>query len=548
MTDYISGDGAQGGFGVLPGAVSDLPAGEDLLGFAPLVEGVRALLNVRRTRLPLAIAITGPWGAGKSSLMLQLRQLLRDPGPRHPQERQWWTVDFPAWKYEHGERLWAALAKAVYEQPQEDMSCWERVRFRVRIEQERLGWRKFLLKGVGPPLGAAGAVSVAVAANVQPVVSDAVTVGVPSVAAFFAAAAYYWGVASKPFKRAIQGYVSAPDYDEKLGFTADADHDIRSLARVLAPDSEDDPRALAIFVDDLDRCASLHVVEVVEAMNQIFNSEGRGGCVFVLGLDREVVAANIEVAYSPTVAWLRQESRHMGRDFGLHFLAKLVQLSVSVPKPDAAATQRLLSSLQGEPPDRGEDTVAREDIERAENEIRQQLPEGLSLTSDGPIAVDASRTAIELGERRVRAERIQDSPEVIAAEVEVLKHLGNNPRQIKRFDNAFRLQLYVANEDPNCQLTFTLDELVALAKWVVLRLRWPELAEALKEEPWLLSALEAKADKTPVPISDDEMARLKDKYDDWRNDHEVLALLQSADGKEGQRLSSLQLGFFLEVI
>ena len=265
-------------FGLAAGAISDLPSAEDLLGFTPLVEGLRALLNTRRTTLPLAIAVAAPWGAGKSSVMLQLREQLLEPGERNPQERKWWTVSFPAWKYEHSERLWAALAKAIYEQPQEEMGVMQRAWFRLRVERERLGWRKFLLKGLWPPIAAAAAVIIAIAASTDLSASKtSLAAIISSLAAFSLAATHYWGLASMPFKRAIERYASAPDYDHQLGFTADADRDIRSLARVLAPDTKDNPRALAVFVDDLDRCTSSHVVEVVEAMNQIFNSDGRHG-------------------------------------------------------------------------------------------------------------------------------------------------------------------------------------------------------------------------------------------------------------------------------
>ena len=335
------------------------------------------MLNVRRTSLPLAIAITAPWGAGKSSVMLQLREALRDPGDRVPQERKWWTVEFDAWKYERSERLWAALAKAIYDQPQADMRLWERIWFRVRVERHRLGWPKFLLKGAWPPVAAAAAVLGALAADIGPNVSEGVVALASSATAFVAGIGGYWGLASKPFKRAIQRYASAPDYEGHLGFTSEADRDIRALTRVLAPDADDDPRSLAVFVDDLDRCSSAHVVEVVEAMNQIFNSDERHGCVFLLGLDREVVSASIEVAYRDTVNHLKGSKSPLGGDFGVQFLAKLVQLSVAVPQPSGKATKRFLSHVTGNsPPSESDlaDSSTGDEVERAAEAIRGLTP------------------------------------------------------------------------------------------------------------------------------------------------------------------------------
>lgn len=525
-------------------ASSDLPAEEDLLGFAPLVEGLRALLSVRRTQLPLSIAITAPWGAGKSSVMLQLRNLLRDPGQRKPQERKWWTVDFPAWKYEQGERLWAALAKAVYEQPQRHMRMPRRIWFRIRVERERLGWGRFLMKGILPPLAAAGAVLVAVAAKLGPSDSGLLPGALVVAATFFASAVHYWGVASMPFKRAIERYASAPDYDEKLGFTADADRDIRSLARVLAPDSPKSPYALAVFVDDLDRCASRHVVEVVEAMNQIFNSDVRHGCVFILGIDREIVATDIEVAYEPTVDALGKAEPPLGKGFGMHFLDKLVQISVTVPRPTQSALERLMGSIVGTR-SRDDAVVEESEVERVEEAVRREAPEGLAQVESVTATTGASSEVREAVARRFQASMIQSNPEVAKAEFELLSRLGSNPREIKRFDNAFRLQLYVANQDPERKLSLSSQDLVTLGRWVALRLRWPEFAKAIDDEPELLVALENDAEVTSVELAANELDRLRQTYGRWFKANDLLAFL-AAGGS--QPVSSLEPGSFLRIV
>lgn len=552
ISSSVAGRQAREPFAFAARTISDLPTEEDVLGFSPLVEGLRALLNVRRTKLPLAIAITAPWGAGKSSIMLQLHNALRHPGDRQPQERKWWTVRFDAWKYERSERLWAALAKAIYEQPQEQMGLLARVHFRMRVEQARLGWRRFLLKGVWPPVAAVVAVAGAIAADLGPGGSDAsIAALLSSAVAFSAGVARYWGVASKPFKRAMERYASAPDYEGQLGFTAEADNDIKSLTRVLAPDSGQRPQALAVFVDDLDRCSSGHVVEIVEAMNQIFNSDERHGCVFVLGIDREVVATSIEVVYRETVESLKTASSAVSQDFGMNFLAKLVQLSVAIPEPTDEAIKALLSHITGNPEPLEETAGKQEQVQEAEEEIRRQAPETLEEVAEASSAVESQdrgldpKTVAE-AQRRIRAELIRDSDDVVKAEFEVLQHLDRNPRQIKRFDNAFRLQLYVANEDPRCRLDFSLDQLVALGKWVALRLRWPDLAEALDDEPSLTNALEAAANEDAPPLDATEFGRLKERYSRWFVDPSVLELLRE-NAAPARRLSNLERDSFMRV-
>jgi hypothetical protein len=315
-------------------AAADLPATDDLLGFAPLVHALRALLDDPRTALPLAVAITGKWGAGKSSVMRQLEAALRDG---HDAHRAWRIVRFDAWKYERSERLWAAMAKAIYEQGQRNMGLGEKLAFRARLERRRLGWWRFALRFLWPALAAAAAVAGLLAADLG--AAGTAALGLGSVAGAGAVVAQYWGAIANPYKRAVERHASHPDYEEHLGFTAEADRDIACLTAAL---TAGESTALAIFVDDLDRCSAAHVVEVVEAMNQIFNSDERiredGGtqghsCAFVLGLDREVVATSIVAAYDQTVARLTTAMSPLAAEFGQQFLAKLVQLSLGVPRP-----------------------------------------------------------------------------------------------------------------------------------------------------------------------------------------------------------------------
>jgi tetratricopeptide (TPR) repeat protein len=572
------------GFRFRARAVSDLPSEHDLLGFAPLVSGLHSLLNARSTSLPLTIAVTAPCGAGKSSVMLQLlnrlkrraaqaqqpRLRVRDAFPpvfgrewphasAEAQREVWWTVYFDAWKYERTERLWAALAMAMYEQPRAQMSGRERLVFRVGLECRRLGWPRFLLKAILPILAAAVAIAVAVAAS--PPAVAVLPAALATVIVAVATVAHILGAASDPFKRALQRYVSHPDYAQQLGFTHEADQDIAALTRTLAPT----PRhAIAVFVDDLDRCSSAHLVEVVEAMNQIFSVSGRP-IVFVLGMDREVVSASIDTAYAETVARLR-ESDDRWQSFGSDFLSKLVQLSVAVPPPAPAAIRQLLAHVTGTrpPPEaagtpgnhpqaRGEAADPRDDeqVSALKDAIAAKEPQSLAEVGDiaDELATErrgdvttvlvtnpdeqpvlppsfgmAPGAPLQEAERQLRAELIaSDSPDVVAAEYEVLRYLSANPRQIKRFDNAFRPQLYVASADPAADLKYEVDQLIALGKWVAIRLRWPDLAKDLDKEPFLIDALEAHANGTEAAetVAPEEIARLRDAYPRWFADRHL---------------------------
>jgi KAP family P-loop domain len=484
-------------------AMADMPALVDTLGFTPLVYGLRSVLDDADTSLPLAVAVTGKWGAGKSSVMRQLERLLETPSEGVEGYRHWTIVRFDAWKYEHSERLWAALAKAIYEQSLEGRGGWlARLGFRIALEWRRLGWWRFLLRFAWPALVAAAAVAILLAADLSESEEAAGLLGLAAGAA--GAVARYWHAIADPFKRAVDGHASHPDYDEHLGFTAEADRDIACLTEVVAPGERD---ALAVFVDDLDRCNSAHLVEVVEAINQIFNSDERRGdgshrCVFVLGLDREMVATSIEAAYGATLGHVRPGSS-LARFFGFSFIDKLVQLSVNVPRP------RL-----------------------------QHLP---TLVTPDVVATDAiDEAAIE------RLEKSRESRDIDRAEVAALSHLELNPRQAKRFHNVLRFQLHVAAAQGT---TFDPEQTLALARWVALRVRWPALADDLDREPGLLKVLDAAANEEKIGEDDwtEEELRIREHYSDWFDDGQVTGVLLVSKEGEARRVSRLPLDDFLTV-
>jgi hypothetical protein len=61
---------------LLAGVQSDRPSAEDLLKVGDDVAMLAELIAAAETTPPLAIALTGNWGTGKSSVMLQVEQAI----------------------------------------------------------------------------------------------------------------------------------------------------------------------------------------------------------------------------------------------------------------------------------------------------------------------------------------------------------------------------------------------------------------------------------------------------------------------------------------
>ena len=104
----------------LAGVRSDSPTAQDLLGVGADVETLAELIAATETRPPLAIALVGDWGAGKSSVMLQVERqidLLAERARNNPglsafaeNLRQ---VRFNAWHYSD-DQLWTGLVSHLF--------------------------------------------------------------------------------------------------------------------------------------------------------------------------------------------------------------------------------------------------------------------------------------------------------------------------------------------------------------------------------------------------------------------------------------------------
>ena len=325
-------------------AQTDLPTTQDRLGYAPVVAALRALLTGSQTTFPLTIAISAPWGGGKSSVMRLLRDQLRASGGRPG----WVIVEFPAWRYETGEQLWAAMAKATYDAALDPtrLNWYERLMFRIRLELRRSSPGRWVVRAIVIVLGVLIGLVIGNLAATQ-LAAGATAIGL---GALIAVVQGLWVGFGDDFKRAVESLASKPAIAEGDGFSLGAAKQVDSLMReLLVNDGK-----VAIFIDDLDRCTPDNVVRVIEAVNQIFVAgadialePGKAPVgstaatvedkprrlVFIMGMDRQVVARGIEVRYEALRKRLAETGDAAGDAYGLSFLDKIVQLWVTLPTP-----------------------------------------------------------------------------------------------------------------------------------------------------------------------------------------------------------------------
>ena len=233
------------------------------------------------------------------------------------------TVWFNAWVYQSSEQVWAGLADAIIKGLTERMTPIERERFWATLQLRRLDvdalrrriYRSFIERLIPKLFWFAGFVVAAVGIWSLRFVFPwpaRLTMGAAG-ASILASAATVAVAAIRSSRKFLDesvagsaaGLVREPNYADQAGFLhllhADMDR-ILELAHVSAE------RPLVVFVDDLDRCSYTTVAQVIEALN-LFLAGQFPNCIFVIGMEPDLVAAQVGVAYRELFGTISATSR-----------------------------------------------------------------------------------------------------------------------------------------------------------------------------------------------------------------------------------------------
>jgi hypothetical protein len=236
------------------------------------------------------------------------------------------------------------------------------------------------------------------------------------------------------------------------------------------------------FIDDLDRCDREYVVDLLDAVQTLLrDAPARHGghrgfvCHVVIAADGRWIRKSYECAHESFADAVGMT----GRPLGYLFLDKLFQLTVPVPamtdEQRVAYLRKLLRVGPGRAGADDDGAAAKLDA------IRRQVLDGL----DERAVLDAFAKA----EPEVRASIADDVvrrlsvPEVEEATEHRLERfvelLEPNPRTMKLILNAYgvaRTQSIVGDST-------MVNQIDALTLWTILRVRWPALADHLRDEP-----------------------------------------------------------------
>lgn len=334
--------------GISATGTSDTPIGWndfDVLGMKPLALALSRFVRNTSTSPPLTIAITGPWGTGKSSLMNLVAEDLRQRGSS--------PVWFNAWHHQKEENILAALLENIRGQAIPSVWRLSGLWFRARLLYVRAGRDIVPLVLIAAVILSAawafkwGAIGNSLAAWLNPDaewpkvgqwtesaskwLDHVAFVGAGTLLLVIVKIYATMNLKPSELMATLRGNSKLADFSAQLGFRYKFAKEFDVAGRALRTSTNP---GLVIFIDDLDRCTPANLMEVLESINFLTTA---GPCFIFLGMDEPKVVEIIAKQYGDDQQRARQ------------YLKKLLNLSIPVPDVDVRNSVGLSSGHDERP-------------------------------------------------------------------------------------------------------------------------------------------------------------------------------------------------------
>lgn len=237
----------------------------DLLNHREFVERLSSIM--KGVKPPFTLGVYGEWGTGKTSAMGLLKALL--------DQNQYPTCWFDAWKYEGQDNLLFPLFKSI----------------ETQCKPQKADIRE--AKKIAAVIGLAIGNQLLLRASL------------PSIWTFKKLSNFY----DESFQSKLETWT---DNASKLG-----EYFSKFVCDLV---EEKGGQPLIIFIDDLDRCLPDRAIALLESIKNFLSVPN---CVFVIGVDDQVIAKGIRKKYGE------------GLIDGQSYLEKMVMLPFRVPQPKA---------------------------------------------------------------------------------------------------------------------------------------------------------------------------------------------------------------------
>ena len=436
---------------------SDNETTEDLLGFQVHADLIRSIVT-NPEMLPVTIGVFGDWGSGKTSVMKMLEKSF-DPNnyAKDSEERTKYEriacLYFNGWLFEGYDDAKSAILSSIL------LQLSEHQRFGPQIRDKAAN----LLKSVDSMrLVRLGLQYVAL-----PAFAAYVSGGTSLIPSVVGAANSFFGKKEEESEE-VNSTETTTVEDVDLGKSVDTDKlpsahlDVRSFrdqfSSLIAECKID---SLVVLIDDLDRCSPERIIDNLEAIKLFLNVEQTA---FVIGADPRIVRHAIETRYKPSEIQEQDDQEEAGHRLVLDYLEKLIQIPYHLPRLSPAEVETYMVLL-----------FCSRDLEK--EKLKKCLAAFESLRAQDRYTVFGYTNIKDvLGEQEVPESLSKSLTFCAASAPSITEGLKGNPRQVKRFLNAFVLRRQLAGV---AKLEHIRDEV--LVKLMVLEYGHPEQYRQLYE-------------------------------------------------------------------
>ncbi|UZQ50936.1 KAP family P-loop NTPase fold protein [Clostridium kluyveri] len=265
--------------------VSDL----DYLGYQPYIESFQYLISNHSSllSLPIVFGIHGKWGVGKSTFMRLIKNKLDKTG-------KFFTMELNPWEYGSNHNFVSIFLAKLYEKAKDELCDEEK-----GIEDPFVKFFKSILK----PLK--------LSTNI--------------------------GIIKGEYDFSKLSFESQKDVVDKF---VSENFSLKRLIHEILNAEVFIEKKIVIFIDDLDRCLPDKVIEVIESIKLVLDSEN---CIFFLGCDKDYLESALSAKYQDFIKFLIKSDSTKDKEieyetglknFAREYLEKIIQVPISIPELD----------------------------------------------------------------------------------------------------------------------------------------------------------------------------------------------------------------------
>ena len=416
----------------------------DLLGFKVHVD---LILDVIKddSILPVSIGIFGDWGSGKSSILQIIYNELKGTGDDLKDDTL--VIYFNGWTFEGYDDAKAALLESIIQKFEQNKKLSAKIKTETTKLLKSVNWMRVLSLGFKK-------------------------IALPTAAAYFSG-----GLSLIPFMTSEFGKISGDDLVKKLQ-GEDAGKFLEEIMKKKKDDDDDHAairefrtdfkkmldqsniKKLVVIIDDLDRCTHERIIENLEAIKLFLNVEKTA---FIIGADPRIVRHAIEHRYSREYLAARNPANDdTNQRIVTDYLEKLIQIPYNLPRLTDHEVETYMSLLYAQRFMPKSFVAIQQEFERFRQQNRYEVFGFANIE--------------KLVETDERGQLASGAILVISLASIITEGLKGNPRQIKRFLNAFTLRQKLANVAHFHE--FRID---VLAKLMVLEYSYDDLFKELFE-------------------------------------------------------------------